>query len=205
MDRPIIVILLLGSYDPQTKSYLEIVKEEIAKRFVGENAFSFLLNNSDVYISQTIQALVEVSNKRKAALFVFQDNALIDVHEIAFKKDLDGVVHSFLKEKYEVQEFNKLSVFSKYDILMGLARVLFLIRDKEETRGGEYVELMHALFQKHSEKIWFFKREGVRISEMLMEYLDRFGVKIRPYIDKQDLVEEIIRILRNILSSSESI
>lgn len=197
------MILLLGSYDSQTKLYLENVKEEIAKRFVEENAYSFLLDNLEVYVSQTIQTLVEVSDKGKAALFVVQDNALIDVHEISFKKDLDGAVFSFLKEKYENGEYERLSILGKFDILMKLAKALFLIRDKEETRGGEYVELMHALFQEHSEKIWFFKREGVRISEMLMEYLDKFGVKIRPYNNNQDLVEGTMRILRYRLSSSE--
>jgi hypothetical protein len=79
---------------------------------------------------------------------------------------------------------------------MQIAKAIFLVRQKEETRCGEYLELMHALFRGHSEKIWFFKRNGIELSSMLMEYLDKFKVKMRTYKKEQDLTTTIVRILK---------
>jgi hypothetical protein len=78
---------------------------------------------------------------------------------------------------------------------MSLAVEIFLIRHKEETRGGEYVELMHSLFAKQSEKVWFFKNDSVAISSMLKEYLDMFRVKMRTYDSILDLKTSILRIV----------
>jgi hypothetical protein len=199
----VFIVLLLGSYDPQTKSYLESVKEEIAKRFSEEKVFSFLLDNLEIFTGEPVHALVELFDKSRAAIFVFEHGLLLDEWDITFEKDLAEEVYSVLKEKYPVQKFRKLPILDKFDILMRFAKAIFLVRDREETRGGEYVELMDAMSRGHSDKIWFFKREGVRVSDMLMEYLDKCGVKIRPYTNQQDLIEEIIRILRYRKSTSE--
>jgi hypothetical protein len=91
---------------------------------------------------------------------------------------------------------NRQPIFEKFDILMRLAKAAFLIRHKEETRGGEYLELIHALFRGHSKKVWFFKRNGLQLSAMLMEYLDKFKVNMRTYKDEKDLIAAIIRILK---------
>lgn len=196
MNKPINIILLLGSYDPQTKSHLETLREEIAKKFSGENVYSFLLDDLEIYSADLIEVLVESFDKNKAALFIFKRGVLVESDQITLKNGLDETIYRFLKEKYGVQKFRKTPIFTKFEALMGLAKALFLIRDREETRGGEYVELIHAMLQGHSKKIWFFKRNGVRVSAMLMEYLEKFRVKMRPYINQQDLVTGIIRILR---------
>ena len=60
---------------------------------------------------------------------------------------------------------------------------------------------MHAMFEGHTQKVWLLKRNGVRLSAMLMEYLDKFKVNIRSYSDKQDLITEVERILKYALSS----
>lgn len=202
MNKPMNIILLLGSYDPQTKAHLDTVREEIVKKFSGEDVYSSLLDDLEIYSTRTIQVLVELFDKDKATLFIFHRGVLADVYDINLKNNLDETVYSFLKGKYEIQKFSKEPIYRKFNSLMRLAKALFLIRDREETRGGEYIELMHALSQGHSEKIWFFKRNGVRLSAMLMEYLDKFRVKIRPYTNQQDLITEAIRILTYELSSS---
>lgn len=102
----------------------------------------------------------------------------------------------FMKDKFGVASISRQSVLNKFDILARVAKTVFLIRDREETRGGEYVELAH-IMGNYGEKIWFFRRDGVRLSSMLMEYLDKFGIKIRPYTNRDRLVEGAIRILRH--------
>jgi len=158
--------------------------------------YTFLLDNVEIYYSEIVQVLAELSNEDKATFFIFQDSQLIDVYDVNLKNGLDETVYNFLKEKYGVQRVNKQPIFEKFNLLMRLAKAIFLIRHKEETRGGEYLELMHALFSGHSEKVWFFKKNGLQLSTMLMEYLDKFRVNMRTYTDEQSLTSATVRILK---------
>jgi hypothetical protein len=85
---------------------------------------------------------------------------------------------------------------------MSGSKAMFLLRDKEETRGGEYLELMHVLFRGQAGKLWFLKREGITLSAMLMEYLDKYGVKMRTYNTENDLKQAVIRTLQYRLQDS---
>ena len=194
MLKQIAIILLLGSYDPETKSILEYTKEEIVKRFPG-NVFAVLLEHLNIYTFAKIAVLTETFDKNKITLYIFEGGSLSDMHDIDLKNDPDEIVYHFLKEKYEIDRMKKLPVFHKLDRLMQLAKTIFLIRHREETRGGEYIELMHALFQGHSNKVWFFKKEGIHLSALLMEYLDKFKINMRPYRNFSDLKTGILRIL----------
>jgi thymidine kinase len=75
--KPIVIILLLGSYDPETKSHLESIKEEIAKVFSGESVYAFLLDSVEIYHSDIVEVLTELSDKDKATLFIFKDGKLV--------------------------------------------------------------------------------------------------------------------------------
>lgn len=194
MFKQFAIVLLLGSYDPETKSILEDIKEEIAKSFT-RNVFAFMLKNLDIYDAEKIQVLTETFDINKITLFIFQEGSLSDVYDIDLNNDPYETVYNFLKEKYNINKIDKLPVFYKLNRLMQFTKTIFLIRHKEETRGGEYIELMHALFQRQSEKVWFFKKEGIHLSEMLMEYLDKFKINIRPYQNISDLKTGILRIL----------
>lgn len=78
--------------------------------------------------------------------------------------------------------------------------LVFLIRDQELTRGGEYIELGLLLLVKlDSSKIHFFKKEGIELSEMTWEILDLYKTNIRPCKDQEFLLRETVRITRNAL------
>ena len=117
---------------------------------------------------------------------------------------MDKTVYDYLKERYTIKEVDKLPIFNKLDVLMRDATVIFLLRHKEETRGGEYLELMHALFRGHAGKIWFLKKNEIELSAMLMEYLDKYAVKMRTYRQEKDLKDNLIRILRYQIQNPES-
>ena len=190
------IVLLLGSYDSETKHVLESIKEEIAKRF-QEKILVSLLENLDIYVADDIHVLTETFGKNKISIMVYEEKGSIlsEIYDTDLTDNPDEVVYSFLKEKYGIETLEKHPIFSKFDMLMQLAIEIFLIRHKEETRGGEYLELMHAIFQRHSDKVWFFKKEGIHLSDMLMEYLDSFRVKLRPYADLSELINEVSRVL----------
>ena len=77
--------------------------------------------------------------------------------------------------------------------------IVVTVRDKELTRGGEYIELAYLTSrirpEEISERVWFFKREGVPISSMVKELLIDSGIRFRTYQDREDLVNEVMRII----------
>jgi hypothetical protein len=202
MQRPITTILLLGSFDHQTKAQLENVKEEIAKTFSGENVYALLLDGVEVYFSDVVEVLTELSTENMVTLFIFKGNQLLDMDDLKLEETVDKTVYNYLKKEYNITEFKRLPIFDKLDTVMRNAKIIFLLRDKEETRGGEYLELMHALFRGHAEKIWFLKKNSIALSLMLMEYLDKYKVKMRTYNEKSDLTTAVIRTLRYQLQNS---
>ena len=62
MQQPIAIVLLLGSYDPRTKSTLENVKEDIVKNFSGENVYALLLDTVEEYSADHLEILTELLN-----------------------------------------------------------------------------------------------------------------------------------------------
>jgi hypothetical protein len=73
-----------------------------------------------------------------------------------------------------------------------------LVRHKEETRGGEYIELAFLLGTGtlNSSKVFFLKKEGFDMSEMGWELLDFYGVNFRSYKDEDYLCNEMVRLIR---------
>jgi hypothetical protein len=199
----IVIVLLLGSYDSNTKPILENLEEEIVKNFSGENVYAILLDTVEEYLADNLEILTEQLNENKVTLFIFEHNQLIDVYDLKIEDEVETSIYNFLKQKYQIEKISKLPIFEKFDTLMQVTKAILLIRHKEETRGGEYLELMHALFRGYAEKIWFFKRNGIDLSAMLMEYLDKFKVKMRTYKKEQDLTTTIMRILKYELQSTE--
>lgn len=203
--KPLATILLLGSFDPQTKTLLENVKEEIVKTFSGENVFSLMLDKLEIYTADDMEILTELSGEKTLTLFIFQNSQLLDMVDTKLKDaSVDRTVYNYLKENYEIKEVVKLPIFNKLDVLMRDATAIFLLRHKEETRGGEYLELMHALFRGHADKIWFLKKKEIELSAMLMEYLDKYQVKMRTYNEEKELKDNILRILKYQIQNSET-
>ncbi len=75
-----------------------------------------------------------------------------------------------------------------------------MVRDQELTRGGEYIELGVLLSMGlDPSKVYFFKKEGIDLSEMTWELLDQYKINMRPYKDPEFLSREAVRITRNTL------
>ena len=186
MDKPLVTILLLGSFDPQTKAQLENIKEEIVKSFSGENVYALMLDTVEVHTSDDMEVLSELSGEKRITLFTFQNNQLVDVNDVKLEKEgVDKTVYDYLKERYIIKQINRLPIFDKLDVLMRNAKVIFLLRHKEETRGGEYLELMHALFRGHAGKIWFLKKNEIELSAMLMDTLTSTRSKCEHTTEKE--------------------
>lgn len=104
-----------------------------------------LLDGVEVYFSDVVEVLTELSDEDRITLFIFQDNQLVDMEDLKLEKEgIDKTVYDYLKKRYKITEFNRFPIFDKLDVLMRNAKVIFLLRDKEETRGGEYLPRAYA-------------------------------------------------------------
>jgi len=87
-------------------------------------------------------------------------------------------------------------VFEKLDFLFRLSQVVLVVRNKEETRGGEVAELTYGLVKGQGDGVCLFKKDGVALSSMLLEFLDKWKVNLRSYRNMKELKEEVLRYLR---------
>jgi len=162
-----------------------------------------VLDNLDIYDTEKFQVLTETEENKQISLFIIDKYGYFEeAYDVPLspKQDKSQVVNDFLRKNYGVSIVSKQPVVFKLESLLNAAGRIFLIREKTETRGGEYVELMHALNSGHKAKIWFFKKEKIKLSIMLMEYLDLYEVIMRTYFRLADLSSTITRNLEYLLN-----
>jgi hypothetical protein len=203
-DRAPSIVLLIGSYDNKTRTILDNIKEETAKIFSGK-VFAFLLDDLELYTTNRFEVLTENQNNQIITLYLFEGADLYDVQDLPLteNKKPDEAIYAYLRNKFDISRLEKKTLSSKFDLLMSLAIEIFLVRDLELTRGGEYLEMMHTLFTNQSEKLWFFMKNSITLSSMLMEYLDIFRVKMRTYKNYSELRAALIRIITHSLENQE--
>ncbi|MCP8316663.1 MAG: hypothetical protein H3Z52_10580 [archaeon] len=110
-----------------------------------------------------------------------------------------------MRDNYDIERFLEQPVLRKLQIIYDASLCTFLLRHKEETRGGEYIELAYLVItSKKSEKVWFLKKEGILISTMVKELLDEWKINMRTYSNVEELIEEATRIVRYRLIEARS-
>jgi hypothetical protein len=192
-----IILLLLGSYDLDTKNLMEGVKKEIAEKFGGEGVYIYLLDELDVYLSEKFYIISEKWKEDKISIYIFSlKGEEIEAYDIkAPSHSFEEAIKRFLKEKYNIEKLKKETIFDKLEILSHIAKVIILIREKEETRGGEIAELIFLILSNFSSKLCVFKREGIELSDMIKEFLDYSNVVLRTYKNQEELQKEVLRYI----------
>ncbi len=195
MSTPFMV-LLLGSYDPETKQVLEDVREEIAKisTFTDElYIFAVLLDNVEVYMtSQGKYYIIAEFWEDRVILMKFKEGELEDVDEVR----VGGLSEL---DEYMCEKFNGAIRVPILEKLRGLAMgspLVLLIRHKELTRGGEYIELPFLIMNGlPGNNAHVFVREGIPVSTMLKEFVDCYGIYMSSYKDEEDLLASVRRVV----------
>lgn len=196
----LLLVLLLGSYDEDTKRLLNDLKYEIARVFGGENVYAYLLDEVEVYGFEEGFAIAEFFAPNRASLHVFNHSGE-PLEEFQVEVDDRREVGRRLEEELSKREgfevkVSPYSVFDKLDLLFQLSQVVLVIRDREETRGGEIAELIYGLMRGMGSKVCLLKRNGVPLSSMLLEFLDKWRVNLRSYRNVRELKEEALRYVR---------
>ena len=191
------LILLLGSYDPETIAMMKRLQEFIAKTFGHDEIYTLILERLELYQTDKVDVLAEKWSDEKVTLMMFDRKpSLVDVTDVEISEGLNNTVENFLKENYQVTTIHRIPILEKLSMLARVCWLIFVIRHLELTRGGELVELTY-LAPSCNGKIFLLKREGVLLSTMVKEILDAFDVNLRTYNDENELMEEVERIILN--------
>ena len=204
--RAPLILVLLGSYDPTTKRLLYSLKEEVVKAYAGSGVtvYAFILESLTVYeLSNNSVLFLENIGERLFTAYFLVNGVLEDIIEL--KGELNDVLLQVenrygVRVRRKVRELDKLRLLADYPYSL-----LIFLREKELTRGGEYIELAYLVSRLRPEEVykraWFFKREGIPISTMVKELLTDFKIQYRTYSSDEELIEEVLRVLDSTLKT----
>lgn len=209
------IVLLLGSYDPETESLLVRLKEEVSHSLMNQDdtILIFVLENLEIYSfaistqsdTEKITVVAETYDQNKRlSIFIMKEDGIMDAYDLplAGKKIDDAVVKS-ISGRYNIESFCKLEILEKLTQLAVASSVVFLLRDRELTRGGEYIELVYLLGgdKLRPSKIYFLKNDRIPLSEMIVDFLSKYGIKQVPYNDINKLILDVTVIIEKHLHS----
>lgn len=191
-------ILLLGSYDDQTKAFLHQLRNDLNERFQRYASITLMLENMDIYISPDPQVhdysiFFEREGKEEAVVtFIKEKTKPIEIisysNEEEFKKNIGKD-----SGNVDFRQFRKVSELEKVSILNDWADLTYLVKELELTRGGDLVELTY-LLHKHAGKtnidplkFEFFYKNGIEISTMIKEIVANNKIVPQKYTSYDEL------------------
>ena len=216
-------ILLLGSYDPETKKLLYAVQESIARKFADEGTYGMLMEKLEYYVVgqlsspislKTYDVIVE-KEETVSLTFYLLDGVSVAVETIPYEKDVESALFNYLLEKKlitkeaEVENIPMIGNPSLFTFLVSISAIYFIIRLKEETRGGELIELCAILNSPNNVEImggkanartFLFKKNDITLSTMFQLLLNEENVLLREFDDKDDLLDQIHKIIQKSLT-----
>jgi len=181
---------------------MEYLKEEIVKRFVSRHIMVYLLDELEVYWFDDKMVIAEFWSPNKATLYVGKPGEIDEVYEVDIEEGKKNeAIFKFLKDRFNVERLEFLPILDKLKWMMKLSLVNIVIRDKEETRGGELVELTLALTEGLMEKTWLFARKNISISSMVDSLLLSYHGHKMDYTDQEDLLGKCLQLIRSYIYS----
>jgi len=197
-QEPIIpkFILLLGSYDPDTKKLLYEIRNFIAKSFV-EDVYALILEELEVYKGEENYFFM-VEKGREPMLYAFRLYGLFDVRplKITNPNELDNIVRNIVNKNYNTDITGRLPIIEKLEALAKSSELVLVIRDKQYSRCGEYIELTFLLEKGVDPRnVVFIVNKDIELSTMVKELLDYYWFVLRIYSSKDDLMDLIYRLV----------
>lgn len=207
------IILLLGSYDSLTSKILSRLKENLSKEFMyyPDNILIFLIDNIEIYTinikdeHRPDAKLIVIAEKydHKLTLFTTDGQQIVNAEDLQIDQDVDQIVGQYIKKNHNITTFFRHPILEKLKILATATSLTFLIRHRDLTRGGEYIELAYLLGTGiiQPSKLYFLKREGFDLSSMALEILDQYGIISRSYKNEKSSNREAVRIVKYFIQS----
>lgn len=204
------LILLLGSYDDETKRLLYFLRENLSKSFLEVGVVILLMERLNLFrVEDGRNVLTEEDDYNNLTVYAFPltlgkgeiEPNIIDT--ISVNGNTKSTLENYLgkiegiAEGLEVQKQPIDSNDGLFKFLVDLSKLFLIIRLREETRGGEYLELGYILREKDRAivsqwgDIFLFKKRGIARSTMIDLFLNSDEIKLREFDDNSDLLEQI--------------
>ena len=196
-------ILLLGSYDSETKVILYRLRKDLGKEFARYASITMLVETVDVHVSLIpgLHDYVILFERREdgggTALILKGKTKIVESIEYKNEDEFRQRIGSDSSNTINLRKFRKLSQLEKVSLLGEWSDVIYLIRQLEATRGGEFVELVYLLGSRHGIsaqdplKYEFFYKKGIEISTMMKEIISYNKIEAIPYNDYNGLWEAV--------------
>ena len=128
------IILLLGSYDSDTKYILITMKSRILDEFNGMNIYPFLLEDVKLFTSYSYFAIAE-ERGNKISIFIYRhDGHPFEAIEIAWlSSNLSEYIINKIKEVVN-ERVREETILNKFETLARISKIIITIRDRENKR-----------------------------------------------------------------------
>jgi hypothetical protein len=190
-------ILLLGSYDGETKEILYQLKISLDERFERYASIALLIETVDVYISfdPGLHDYILLFEGRKNGGTVFIMKGKTKLLE-SIDYDNEEQFQQRIGNTIDFKKFRKLTQLEKVSMLAEWADLIYLVRHLESTRGGEFVELVYLLVRPGTSmqdrfKYEFFYKKGIEISTMMKEIVINNKIDTTSYNDDDGLKDVV--------------
>lgn len=207
-------VLLLGSYDHDTKALLYRLQERIAGEFVDAGCYSLLMEKLDLFnTSDGRKVVVERNEGENLTFYIFEPDpftrppTLEMIDSVPWSENTRDTLRDFLvsngmSNPEVILEKTSISTpTGLFGYLVSISELYFIIRLKEETRGGEYLELcqitkaQNRTWIEASPNIFLYKRSGIVLSSMLDLILNEGGLVPRIFDNEKGLNDSVARVI----------
>lgn len=212
-------VLILGSYDSETKQLLYSLRDYLTSRFVELGHYFIIMETMTLFrVEDGREVLTEEDGANNVTLYIFPSRTqageveaeMIDT--VKLDGGLEETVSKYITEldrlppqtRIHVEKAPITGLTGLFNFLVEICAFYNVIRLKEETRGGEYLELCQILRMKDSRMVRqesdvnYFNKVGNVHSTMLNLLLDSKEIMLRDFNDKDDLcqqIEELVRLI----------
>lgn len=171
-----------------------MIRDYISQSF-KEDVYAILLEDIEIYgcRKDDREYILMIEGGGLPAAYLFHLHELTDIIPISSGGE-NGAKEA--AEKMGLELITKIPILDKLKTLSAYACLILLIRERELTRGGEYIELAFLLETgTPPQKIKFIWNQKTPISTMVKELLAKYGFTIHTYKDQKTLQQEIHRII----------
>lgn len=173
---------------------MRTLQHRLVSDLAGEPLLVYLLEDLLSYDAYDetgdITLMVEQFEQEQATIYIFRESRLLDVCDLVYS-DLERDIEEIMMVNYSIHLGFRKGVLPTVGFVSAISRGVFLVRDRELTRGGELVELCYLVFGRISNlNLLFLRREGIAVSSMVEEVLSTYDVPFANFRDEADLHEK---------------
>lgn len=203
-------ILLLGSYDDETKDIMYQLRTEINEKFQRYSSSVILLENIDIYIPLEPglhNYTLFFENETNGGVMTIITDKTTPIEKVSFANS-EEFANSLgaTGNAINFNQFRKLSELEKLSFLNEWSDLVYVLKNLELTRGGELVELTYLLLNSFGKtmadprKFEFFYKKEIPISTMIQEIITNNKISPKSYTTYDELKKHTFEITKNHIS-----